>query len=258
MNITSIIRTCVPAIAAGAIITLGLSSGSALAMPVNGTGLVTNEVIMGTGIGNGSWTGINNNTVELALRGKLRYNGAGLPENTFNYDGINTYTFDPSLSSIPANRSVFNFEFSINSDPAGTVGTNLNSYVYTLMVDIDPSSGTNFVPNTFSPTLFGDNSYGDNSTGQSLGVEGTFAALGAGNNLMQNSQNLGFGYTLFPQLPGTYTFSLVASDLRGYGVPGGEIGRTSIDIVVVPEPGTLGILGLGLVGLGIARRRMKA
>jgi hypothetical protein len=29
--------------------------------------------------------------VEVALRGKLRYNAAGDPENTFNYDGDHTY-----------------------------------------------------------------------------------------------------------------------------------------------------------------------
>lgn len=247
MNIKSIAGKSSLAMAAAAFAGLGLGSGSAVALPVNGTGNVTNAVIMGTGIGNGSWTGINDGTIELALRGKLRYNGAGDPENTFNYDGIDTYVFDPSLSLIPANRSVFNFEFSINSDPTGINGTDLDSFVYSLLVDIDPTAGTDFL--TVDPTAFLDNSYGDNATAESAGVEGTFGALGSTNNLMQNSQNLGFGYTAFPQLPGRYTFELTASDNVGV------IGRTSIDIVVVPEPGTLALFGLGLAGLGIAGRK---
>ena len=67
-------------------------------------------VIFGSGNANGSFTTSTSGGIELGLRGKLRYNSSGSPENTFNYDGGNTYTFDPSNSSAPANRSIWNFE----------------------------------------------------------------------------------------------------------------------------------------------------
>ena len=84
--------------------------------PVNGTGLVTPEVIFGSGNANGSFTGENSNNVELGLRGKVRYNSSGLPENTFNYDGNRSYAFSPASSNAPANRSAFNFEWTINTN----------------------------------------------------------------------------------------------------------------------------------------------
>jgi len=72
-------------------------------------------------------------------------------------------------------------------------------------------------------------------------------------NLAQNSQNLGFGYSLTPQNPGIYTFNLSVSSLDG----GQPLAKTSIDIRVgaVPEPGVLVLFALGLAGLGWSRRK---
>ena len=42
------------------------------AVPVNGTGFVTPDVIFGGGNANGSWTGSTGGNIEVALRGKLR------------------------------------------------------------------------------------------------------------------------------------------------------------------------------------------
>lgn len=59
---------------------------------------VTNEVIFGTGNLNGSFTTDRANGVELALRGKLRHDAAGQPQNIFNSNGDGTYTFQSGVA----------------------------------------------------------------------------------------------------------------------------------------------------------------
>ncbi len=231
--------------------------------PVNGTGLVTPEVIFGSGNANGAFTGVNANNVELGLRGKLRYNNSGLPENTFNYDGDRTYTFSPASSNAPSNRSAFNFEWSINSNVSGIGTRNLTDLTYLLQVDLDPGSGTSF--QSFDPinTLFADHALGNNSTANGAGVSDLFlySAIVGNYNVAQNSWNLGFS-TLFPgiadpQAEGLYTINLSAA------LNGDVLASTSIDIVYgvtpVPVPAALPLLagGLGLLGFVAQRRRQR-
>tara|TARA_R110001632_G_scaffold8686_11_gene34554 strand:+ start:29390 stop:30193 length:804 start_codon:yes stop_codon:yes gene_type:complete len=238
---------------------LGLSV-SAYASPINGTGNITPEVIFGDGNANGSWTGETANGVEVALRGKLRFNAAASPENTFNYDGDRTYTFDPTLSSIPANRSVFNFEYAVNVD-TDALGNTLDDYSYLFEFDLDPTAGTEFVGFDII-TLKTDNELGDNATGNGDGIvdDTNYASIFGNYSVAQNSQNRGFGYSglLDAAAEGIFTYNLTVFDANG-----GTVATSSIDIVVgnvpVPAPSTLvslfsGIFALGFVSL---RRRKK-
>lgn len=249
-------------VAAAIVATVALSGGT-VAATVNGTGNVTNNVIFGGGNANGSFTGVRVGSLELALRGKLRYDashgcagGFGCPQNQFNYAHGDSYTFQSAQSNAPVNRSIFNFEWSINSNADG-MGVALSNYSYRIDVDTDPTVN---VGNQVSY-----NPLSILSTGYYLGTNASpaggarFRPGGTGNlasfNLAQNSVNLGF-------LPGTNLghgqFTIRLSAFAGAGGP--LVGTTAIRVNVdapapVPLPAGAGLLAAALAGLGATRRK---
>lgn len=106
-------------------------------------GDVTPDVIFGSGNANGGFTIQRSAGVELALRGKLRFNASGLPENTFNSNSDGSYSF--STRTDLGDKSEWSFEFCINSDTSGTDAVPVGNFTYELGVDDDPTLGTNFL-----------------------------------------------------------------------------------------------------------------
>lgn len=223
-------------------------------------GDVNPGVIFGSGNANGSFTISENSNVEIGLRGKLRYNSSGVPENTFNWDGVDTYTFDPADSANPSNRSVFNFEFAINTDvnDATNSGNDLNDFTYLLTVSRLNDDGMGVTELfAFDPINvdYADHSIGDNATTSSTDTVAAsamqYASLIASNNVAQQSWNLGF-FNSSPTRGGTYYISLAAFD----GMT--EVTSSDITINVVPLP-TAAFAGLGLLGslagVRVLRRR---
>ena len=230
-------------------------------------GDVNPGVIFGSGNANGSFTIGTGGGVEIGLRAKTRYNSGGAPENTFNWDGGNTYTFNPNEGNAPSNRAMWNFEWSINSDVNDSTGNNLDDFSYELALfkvnadGTDPSDAFVFDPIN---TLIADHSIGDNSTTSSTdSVAGdpiTYLSLISSNNVAQNSWNYGFFNGagtgalegINPSLPGQYIIRLTAFDING------EVATSEILVNVVPLPTAafagLGLLG-GLVGVRAIRRR---
>ncbi|WP_299072409.1 PEP-CTERM sorting domain-containing protein [uncultured Paraglaciecola sp.] len=233
---------------------------------------VTGDVIFGSGNLNGSFTVDQANGFELGLRGKLRHNAAGAPENTFNSNGDGTYSFDAGVAPTQSgSTAVWSFEWSINSNFDSSGGF-LGDFTYMLSLDTDPSASVSlfdFDPindvNTNSGVVAWDHAIGDNNTGNGAGSRSsdtdtvTYDGLISSNNLAQNSWKPHWFIPGFdPTLDGIYDISLTAFDASG-----AQAASTSIQIIVgagataVPEPGTIALLFTGLFGLATRKRLVK-
>ena len=234
---------------------------------------VTPNIIFGSGNANGHFTVNQEGPLELGLRAKLRFDESNQPQNTFNSNGDGTYSFaagaapsgfsfDPGSPTTP----VWSFEWSVNSSADGTGSTLAADYFYILTIDFDPGPGTHNLEIALLSTTpaVPDHAFGTNGTAEGDGTTaggdaGTFSALVAANNVMQNSWNMEFFnegiYDYFdPSVPGIYTISLAAYDNSE-----NLVADVSIDVIVtaVPEPATLGLMLLGLGGLGVVAWRRK-
>ena len=245
----------------------------AAAAPVALADNVNPDVIFGSGNANGSFTVATGSNIEIGLRGKVRYNASGQPQNQFNQVGSsNTYRFNPSAGNAPGNRAVWNFEWSINTDLNGSGDSDrqLNDFYYNLelfKVNADGTNAADAVSFDLINQAYADHSIGDNSTGNGAGIEapsgniGLYQGLISNYNVAQNSWNYDFfdagGNALEnwdPNELGTYIIRLSvisrSTDLT--------LLSNSINIQVVPLPPAalagLGLLGT-LVGVRAARRR---
>jgi hypothetical protein len=226
---------------------------------------VTPGVIFGSGNANGSYTVETASGVEIGLRGKLRHNAMGVAENTFNSNGDGSYTFTKGEAPTQAYpTAVWSFEWSINTNYDNSSSWNLDDLTYELNLDTDPGVGsTSFF--TFDPIndinpgngeIWWDHSMGNNTTTSATDSIATsavnYAALIGGNNVAQNSWKAHWYIPGFnPNTTGEYTISLSAFD-------GDTLIATSlIDINVVPEPSTIALVAVGMVGLVAAYRRRR-
>ncbi len=218
---------------------------SKLGSPLEFDQNVTPDTIFGSGNINGAYTTDRRNGVEIGLRGKLRFNSNGQPENTFNSNGDGTYTFIASVApGRPQNTPEWNFEWSVNTDYDDTSSLVISDLTYELGLDGDPGEGTDFLifdpitPSMASP--FFDHSIGDNNTANDSGTEATnageYQTLIDNNNVAQNSWRYPFFATgplasFNAKLEGTYDLYLLARDSMG-----AVVARTDIQIIMVNPP----------------------
>ncbi len=229
---------------------LMMAAGYAVAQNRGGANIefdqgVTPDAIFGSGNINGSYTTDRRNGIEIGLRGKIRFNANGQPENTFNSNGDGSYTFIASVApGRPDNTPEWNFEWSVNTDFDDTSGLIISDLTYELGLDGDPGESTDFL--IFDPitpsaqTPFFDHSIGDNSTLNGAGVEATnageYQTLIDNNNVAQNSWRypffaMGALANFNAKLEGTYDIYLLVRD--GMGT---VVARSDIRIIMVNPP----------------------
>ncbi|MCP4718508.1 MAG: PEP-CTERM sorting domain-containing protein [Desulfobacteraceae bacterium] len=233
---------------------------------------VTPGIIFGDGNLNGGFTVDQANGVELGLRGKVRHNSAGSPENTFNSNGDGTYSFDAGVAVGQSHpTATWSFEWSINTDYSApsTPITTLGSLRYELGLDFDPTVGSNFFVfdpiNDINPDnslVFWDHSLGTNMTTDAddfvAASDSEYATFLGTQNVAQNSWKPHWFIPGFdPTIDASYDIYLAAFDSNG-----DQMARTEIQIIVgdgaatVPEPTTMLLFGFGLLGLaGVSRKK---
>lgn len=196
------------------------------------------------------------------------FGGSGIPTNPTAITNFGTVTLGLTATQRGSGPNLGNngagtFYAQVGSQPGTPPRATWNFDYY-----ISDSSG--FANDGLTFRLLYDFNGGINTDQSSLGVWNFAPTSG---NTIQDSQNLAFAFltsgvpgvitpppgAFNPNANGQYSFALLA--LRGNA----EVGRSAINVDVgsvndgtVPEPASLALMGLGVAGMAMIRRRKQA